>query len=593
MKKIYLIITGIICFAFHAASQNVGINRDGAAPHPSAMLDIQSASGGVLIPRIALTGNSDTVTIVKPAPSLLVYNTAAAGSGNSAITPGYYFWNGSAWVRLMETGTNLPNLWKKDGNAGTSPGTDFIGTTDAKSLMFKVNNQKAGHIDITAANTFFGYRAGLNTTTGFGNIGISYNALGSNVTGYDNIAIGEGTLFAAANSVNNIAIGKFALVNDTTGASNTAVGNQALYYNRSGSSNSVFGYQSMANNTTGYQNNAFGEFSLAFNTTGFFNVAMGKNALYYTTTGSENTAIGHSAVSYPGTLTNSTAVGARSVVACSNCMVLGSVAGNNGATTDVNVGIGTTGPAQPLSFRSSLGGKISFYESGNGSRYGIGIQGSLMQFYTDHEGGDMAFGWGSSENFTEAVRIKANKRIGIGTNDPQASLDVYHTTGTTVNIRGTVNISHFCFGTEEHTYIRGGKAGSNVLINDYAGSGNVGIGTSAPSTFYKLDVSGNIRCSSLFQTSDERLKTNIQPMDNITGKLNQLHAYTYQWKDTARREGTQYGMLAQEVEKIFPELVKTDEQGMKAVNYSGLIPVLLQAVKEQHEEIEKLKAALK
>jgi hypothetical protein len=274
-------------------------------------------------------------------------------------------------------------------------------------------------------------------------------------------------------------------------------------------------------------------------------------------------------------------------------MVLGSVAGNNGATTDVNVGIGTTGPAQPLSFRSSLGGKISFYESGNGSRYGIGIQGSLMQFYTDHEGGDMAFGWGSSENFTEAVRIKANKRIGIGTNDPQASLDVYHTTGTTVNIRGTVNISHFCFGTEEHTYIRGGKAGSNVLINDYAGSGNVGIGTSAPSTFYKLDVSGNIRCSSLFQTSDERLKTNIQPMDNITGKLNQLHAYTYQWKDTARREGTQYGMLAQEVEKIFPELVKTDEQGMKAVNYSGLIPVLLQAVKEQHEEIEKLKAALK
>jgi hypothetical protein len=269
---------------------------------------------------------------------------------------------------------------------------------------------------------------------------------------------------------------------------------------------------------------------------------VGRNALWLNTTGSQNTALGYIATVSSGDLTNATAIGARSAVGCSDCLVLGSVNGVSGATSNVkvgigtsipdasldvrhstgvttanfygsttishfnygtdentyirggkagshviindfagsgNVGIGTGAPAQPLSFNSTTGGKISFYESGT-TRYGIGIQSSLLQLYTGFDQADIAFGWGTSENFTEAVRIKGNKRIGIGTNDPDASLDIRRTASQTLNIWGTQTISHFNLGVEEHTYIRGGRTGANVIINDFAGAGNVGIGTANP-----------------------------------------------------------------------------------------------------------------
>jgi hypothetical protein len=76
----------------------------------------------------------------------------------------------------------------------------------------------------------------------------------------------------------------------------------------------------------------------------------------------------------------------------------------------------------------------------------------------------------------------AGAQVGIGTNNPAARLDITKPGGDTptINLRGTANISHFNFGIAEHTYIRGGKAGSNVLINDYPGSGKIGFGTSSP-----------------------------------------------------------------------------------------------------------------
>jgi len=121
-------------------AQNVGIGTND--PHGSARLHVDDTQRGVLIPNVALTAQNSATPIVGGAPevSLLVYNTATAGSGANAVSPGYYYWNGNRWVRLL-TGTNGGGeAWLTLGNAGTNPNNNFIGTTDAQPLVFRTNN---------------------------------------------------------------------------------------------------------------------------------------------------------------------------------------------------------------------------------------------------------------------------------------------------------------------------------------------------------------------------------------------------------------------------------------------------------------------
>ncbi|BCW97173.1 MAG: hypothetical protein WHS44_04580 [Fimbriimonadales bacterium] len=89
-----------------------------------------------------------------------------------------------------------------------------------------------------------------------------------------------------------------------------------------------------------------------------------------------------------------------------------------------NVGIGTTSPIAPLSFASTTGNKISLWGSNASAHYGFGIQANLLQIYTDWNGADIAFGYGSSASFTETMRVKGNGNVGIGTNAPAAKLHV-------------------------------------------------------------------------------------------------------------------------------------------------------------------------
>jgi hypothetical protein len=119
-----------------ASAQKVGINTTGALPNASALLDVDAAPGnnkGLLIPRVPLTQISSNAPIgAGVATSLLVYNTSSVND----VTPGYYYWDGTQWVRLL----NPTDAWLTLGNAGTTAGTNFVGTTDAKDLVFKTNN---------------------------------------------------------------------------------------------------------------------------------------------------------------------------------------------------------------------------------------------------------------------------------------------------------------------------------------------------------------------------------------------------------------------------------------------------------------------
>jgi hypothetical protein len=114
------------------ADGDVGI---GATPNASAKLEINATNRGLLIPNVVLTAKNLAGPIAAPATSLLVYNTATAGVSPNNVVPGYYYWNGAAWVGF--TGANS-NDWSITGNTGTGA-ANYVGTSDAVDLKISTN----------------------------------------------------------------------------------------------------------------------------------------------------------------------------------------------------------------------------------------------------------------------------------------------------------------------------------------------------------------------------------------------------------------------------------------------------------------------
>lgn len=127
------------------------------------------------------------------------------------------------------------------------------------------------------------------------------------------------------------------------------------------------------------------------------------------------------------------------------------------------------------------------------------------------------------------------------------------------------------------------------------GTGLVGIGTTTPAVQLQVGNSGDgtIARANAWQTfSDVRYKTDIVPITNALEKLDNLHGYYYYWKDGADAN-RQAGLLAQEVEKVLPEIVSTDERGYKSVDYGKMNALLLQALKEQEKRLSSLEEEIK
>jgi hypothetical protein len=166
------------------------------------------------------------------------------------------------------------------------------------------------------------------------------------------------------------------------------------------------------------------------------------------------------------------------------------------ATGFGTVGVGTVIPKYKMSFQSILGDKISFFNgetSTTTNHYGIGIQSGTLQLFVPTSSDNLVFGIGRSAAFSEKMRINGGGNVGIGISNPTASLAVVRGTGTdgTAAFFGTTHTSHFNYFTNEDTYIRGGKANSNVYINDSPGLGNVGIGTISPNYKLQVNTTGN------------------------------------------------------------------------------------------------------
>lgn len=107
MRSIHAVLA-LLALTGTVRSQNVGINSTGAAPAASAMLDINSTSSGVLIPRVALTATNVAAPVTAPATSLMVYNTATVDLGLATdVYPGFYHWDGAQWRRVVDAITDL------------------------------------------------------------------------------------------------------------------------------------------------------------------------------------------------------------------------------------------------------------------------------------------------------------------------------------------------------------------------------------------------------------------------------------------------------------------------------------------------------
>lgn len=216
MKK-YLLF--LIFYAIYSNAQ-VGIGTT----TPNGALDVTSVNDGLLIPRVALTATNAIAPLTAPTTSELVYNTATAGITPNNVTPGYYYWSGTAWVRLA-TGNSVD--WSILGNTGTVPATNFIGTTDNVELRFRTNNTErlsignSGNIGVNIAPS--AYRLDVSSGAGDAIYGHSTNVGG--VIGYEtnfSFGIPVQNLNGSGLYANNPAAGYTSIFAQSTGAATVA-----------------------------------------------------------------------------------------------------------------------------------------------------------------------------------------------------------------------------------------------------------------------------------------------------------------------------------------------------------------------------------
>lgn len=181
---------------------------------------------------------------------------------------------------------------------------------------------------------------------------------------------------------------------------------------------------------------------------------------------------------------------------------------------------------------------------------------------------------------TMGISVLTNGHVGIGTASPATTLDV----------AGPVAANMVYY--RDHN----GSNGTSSPIGIYNWDGTLSVANLDSSFNYigmrmSVDYSGNMSIGgTLSQASDARLKKDVATLPDSLEKVAQLRGVSFHWKDPKRDPREQVGLIAQEVQKVYPQLVSTDASGTLSVNYPGMVAPLIQSVKELKDRNDHLEA---
>ncbi|WP_413582957.1 tail fiber domain-containing protein [Bdellovibrio sp. HCB288] len=475
------------------------------------------------------------------------------------------------------------------------------------------NNTALGQSALTAvvspanSNTAIGNYALQLLTTGTGNTGVGYYSLNKTTTAIHNTAIGVFSLGSNTTGSFNTALGRSALASSTTGDLNVAVGYESLLTSTTGRQNVAVGVYSSQKNTTGSENAALGNYSLQNSTVAWGNVSLGYSAMMSNIQGSRNVAVGRAALASNVALNESTAVGYGSMsgsdptttAANSKNTALGAYSLSGSATVANNTG--TTNTA--LGHSALMGMSSGSNNIGVGYNAGSAITtGSNNVVIGSNDGTAIAT---SSNNIliadgagNERMRILSSGNVGIGTISPDKNLTIIGGANTGIRVEGTSGNTHLDFtvgGTVKTSYywdmlnnisvLNGTGTASTINPN----GGFVGVGTMSPSAL--LHVNGSALATAWNTSSDMRLKENIIEIQNPLEKILSLRGVEFDWRHdvnqpTKHEQRHDIGVIAQEVEKQFPEAVTSVKDGYKSVAYSKLVSPIIGAIKELYAKFK-------
>ena len=554
-------------------------------------------TAGFLSGGIGITYNSTTGVI---SYSGTVYTDASiralvsAGTGLSYnSTTGVFSYSGTVYtdsiVRALITGTAPITYNNTTGAIGITQATTstngYLSSTDWNTFNGKQSALTLGNFT-EATSSVLTITGGTGSVIGSGT-SIQVKQASSTVSGF--LSSTDWTTF---NSKQN------ALTNPVTG---TGTSGHVAYWNGSGT---------LAGSANHFWDNTNGRLGIgtASPTVSLDVVGAGKFSTYIELGGTQYVRWGLD----DGT-TNARAWGIRNGYNASGDFVLVSSSTNNTTlnttrvqvSRDGNVGIGTTSPSARLevqqstdnygygySLKNIAGNTWQWVHGGDNNLY-IGYNSTTKLFV--HNNGNVGIGTASPSANLHILRSTVGEALRLestGTNSGSVSPYIQFTsanqvggTGFQAGFLGTIwtaegNGFSMIFGTKA---IDGGQAEKMRITH----GGNILMGTTTDNG-ERLYVSGSIRATgSITANSDARLKKNIERIENALEKVGQISGYTY---NTIYDEDRHAGVIAQEIDKVLPEIVNTGNDGLMGVEYGNISALLIEAIKEQKVLIESLQA---
>ncbi|SDD03372.1 tail fiber domain-containing protein [Williamwhitmania taraxaci] len=589
---------------------------------------VRGAKGG-----FAVSGRNSTRAVVDimrmNADSTTVYvnNLAKRGAKGGFAVSGRNSTRAGA-SEILRVTPDSTRIYTSNAASGFGVGQRGSGTTDSY-LKLLPNNYFIGHqsgIKTTGLyNTFFGYTTGLANTTGANNIFIGYEVGKTNTTGSFNTFLGYQAGFTNNASYNsfvgyqagkantsgqfNTFFGYNAGLSNNTGVSNVFIGNESGKTNTGGSSNVFIGKSSGAGNTTGSSNLFIGKESGFKTTTGFSNLFLGENSGYSNLTGEHNVFIGQFA-GYSGT-------------ALKNNIFIGDSSGynsNNQFATN-NVFIGYAAGKNTQSYNNIfLGNQAGWSNSGGQNNIAIGDKAGYsnttsQNIFIGTEAGksnttgsfNIMMGRYTGRNVTTGSQqiligggaggslTTGNENIMLGSNagainDGDRNIFIgnsagWSNTGSNNIIMG-YKVGYAYFQTvSNRLIIDNSQVAAPLIWGEFDNRRLVINGTNTNnSTNRNFFVNGSAGgTGGWFNDSDMRLKKSIKTIQNPLEKVMALHGVNFEWKDTSNHEkGIQIGFIAQEAEKIIPEVVNySKENDVYSMQYAPITALLVEAMKEQ------------